>query len=199
MTEYLWCRKRRIAALMLIAGLAGPSMEAALADDSTSEPQQRIVACVNGIAISEQALIAAIAAAGEPDTPALRVQFKHRLIAHELLRQAAAQAPEFSECAAADVRGGRARHHALSPCAEHVVGRYLRTILRPEAATDAQVHTRYAEFAGKHGGELPGPSVTPGFACIAETLRKRIETERFEQRLQRFVDELMRADIRVSG
>lgn len=182
MVDERWaCTKASVACLMAAVLASTPSegrLEAvALASNAG------VVARVNGVAITDGALNAALAVSGKPDTAALRSDLKQRLIARELLRQAAAA--EVRLCRSAACSGHAPNESAeLSQCVEHAIGEYLRGALRPGAVTDADVRARYAQFVSERG-------VAADAESSLAALREHIQTERFEHALQQFVDRLL--------
>lgn len=182
MVDERWACTKASAACLMAAVLAstpseGRSEAVALASNVG------VVAHVNGVVITDAALNAALAVSGKPDTAALRSDLKQRLIARELLRQAAAA--EVRLCRSATYDGPASNESAeLSPCVEHAIGEYLRSVLHPGAVTDADVRERYAQFVSERG--LPAEAESSLTA-----LRERIQTERFEHALQQFVDRLL--------
>ncbi|MDR6499026.1 hypothetical protein J2785_002171 [Burkholderia ambifaria] len=112
---------------MATAHAAGQSAETALPPG--------VEAVVNNVLIPRADIDAAVRASGQPDTPALRAQVKQSLIVRQLVEQAADKAdygsrPEVNKIVT------RARTVAAADL-------YLRDMVHPQPATDAQVKARY--------------------------------------------------------
>lgn len=187
----------RIAAGFGCALMVGTAVFGAGQTASASPSPECVVARVNGVAITQASLDAALAASGQRDSAALRHELKRRLIAWELLRQAAAKAQQSAPEAGAGPADASAPHAEEGVLGAHEIGSYLRAAVHPAAVTDADVRLRYAALARAHaagstgaGGELPE------FGALAGTLRERLAAERFDEAVRKLAEQLMNeADI----
>ncbi|BFG81469.1 hypothetical protein PTKU46_95030 [Paraburkholderia terrae] len=111
----------------------------ALAATSASRPpSSAVVATVNDEIITQADLDNAVAVSGARDTTVLRRTLRHRLIAMELLRQAAEKPRHVNA-----TRGIRQASEASGTI--EVIRQYLRDTVRPSAVTEADVWARYAQ------------------------------------------------------
>ncbi|HEV3104994.1 MAG TPA: hypothetical protein VGZ01_04835 [Trinickia sp.] len=157
----------------------------------------RPVATVNGIPIAQASLDAALAASGQCDSPALRRELKLRLIAREVLRQAAMRTQlAASASASASGEGGKALDASAEP-AEYPareaqrIAVYLRAAVHPTAVTDVEVHRRYSALARARAARSSAARVElPTFGAIAGSLRERLEAERFDEAVHRLAVQL---------
>ena len=100
------------------------------------------VAIVNGVSIPQSALIDAVRASGQPDTPQLRAQIKERLIARELVYQSAEKA------------GYGRRSDVIRAKVDAEVNAYLADhASAPQPVTDAQVRAQYEASIASAGTE----------------------------------------------
>jgi peptidyl-prolyl cis-trans isomerase C len=99
-----------------------------------------VVATVNHIRITRTDIDDAVAASGERDTIALRRTLKHRLIALELLRQAAAEL---------HYTNAEQAMHQATPVERTIVAiqLYLRDTVRPAPVSERDIETRYRLIA----------------------------------------------------
>jgi peptidyl-prolyl cis-trans isomerase C len=101
-------------------------------------PSSVVVATVNDEIITQADLDNAVAVSGARDTTVLRRTLRHRLIAMELLRQAAEKPRHIN------VTRGIRRASEASETIE-VIRQYVRDAVRPSAVTEADVWVRYAQ------------------------------------------------------
>ncbi|QCP55025.1 peptidyl-prolyl cis-trans isomerase [Trinickia violacea] len=125
------------------------------AGDSASGPvvalPSGVVAIVNGVAIPQAQLDAAVQASHQSDTPQLRQNLKQQLIVRELFRQNAEKGqygtkPEVQEAM-----------NAAKVNAETQL--YLKDSIHPAQVTDAQVKARYDEIVASLGKEEYKPRI----------------------------------------
>jgi hypothetical protein len=185
-------RATRVATVLSCALVAGTTLPHAA---SASPPAARHpIATVNGIPISQGALDTALAASGQCDSAALRRELKRRLIAWEVLRQAAmrvqSSSPGERQVGPVVVASNEATESETR--AAHVIGIYLRRAIHPATVSDAELHRRYralARASAAHssvaGGQLPP------FDVFAGTLRESVEAERFDEAVHRLAKELI--------
>ncbi|AXF06401.1 peptidylprolyl isomerase (plasmid) [Paraburkholderia hospita] len=132
----------RFAAFVACAcplGVMAEGGTSALAATSGSRPPSSvIVATVNDEIITQADLDNAVAVSGARDTTVLRRTLRHRLIAMELLRQAAEKPRHVNA-----TRGIRRASEASGII--EVIRQYLRDTVRPSAVTEADVWARYAQ------------------------------------------------------
>jgi peptidyl-prolyl cis-trans isomerase C len=102
-----------------------------------------IVARVNGVAITQEQLDAAVVASHAPDTPALRANLKGQLIARELFREAAEKANYETRPAV------QAQIDQLKTAV--VVQAWLRDQIKPAPVTDADVKAEYDKVVASLG------------------------------------------------
>jgi peptidyl-prolyl cis-trans isomerase C len=102
-----------------------------------------VVARVNGVAITQDQLDAAVHATNAPDTPALRANLKGQLIARELFRQAAEKAHYDSNPTV------QAQVEQLKSAV--VVQAYLHDQIKPAPVTDADVKAEYDKVVATLG------------------------------------------------
>ncbi|CAJ0809150.1 putative parvulin-type peptidyl-prolyl cis-trans isomerase [Ralstonia psammae] len=157
---------------IFVAVLVSAAVGAALlqAGDALSEPVQRAaisapmtasaaagngaaaaVVQINGVPLARSTLEQAVAASGQPDTPALRAAVQERLVTRELLRQAAVaaklgDAPEVQR-AVEQVR------------VDTQIRLYLERELHPAPVNDAQVRERYDASVAELGPVEYKPSL----------------------------------------
>ncbi|TKC81508.1 hypothetical protein FAZ69_28085 [Trinickia terrae] len=156
--------------------------------ESPSRPVlSEAIAMVNGTPVTQAELAAAVAKSGEPDTPGLRRTLKYRLIACELLWQAAQR--RYGEAAAGEAQS--------SVQVDTAIKRYLRDEVRPAAVTDADVRTRYAQISEVLQTIEPGSYRVLGREMLEDSIRAELTDERLNQAIHVVVERLMeQADIR---
>ncbi|EUC12089.1 hypothetical protein PMI06_008868 [Burkholderia sp. BT03] len=118
--------------------MAEGGASALAATGASRPPSSAVVATVNDEIITQADLDNAVAVSGAHDTTVLRRTLRHRLIAMELLRQAAEKPRHVN------VTRGIRRASEASGTIE-VIRQYLRDAVRPSAVTEADVWARYAQ------------------------------------------------------
>ncbi len=155
---------KRIAAFVVsicLSAAAGPITAKTSGDTHSREaPSSSIVATVNNASITQADVDIAVAASGERDTAVLRRAIKHRLIALELLRQAAGQGHYMSSSSASQ-RASQAESTVVS------IQLYLRDAVRPAPVTDGDVRARYRLMIG--GWRSPTQDLRNGAGSVAQT------------------------------
>jgi len=101
-------------------------------------------ATVNGVTISDAAIVEAAKAAGLPDTPQSREVIKQQLIARELFRQEASKDKALEARPEVQTQLREARNQILTQA-------WLKDRIKPEPVTDAQVRARYDAIAASLG------------------------------------------------
>lgn len=182
----------RIVTGILCALIATASIGVAPAHDARGaiapDAGAHVVASVNGVAITTAALDDAVRASGRRDSPALRHELKQKLIAWELLRQAATKAQRVS----APGTDSTVPNPDLASCSAHEIGSYLREVVHPAAVTEADIRLRYAQLLRERAAPTATPAATlPGFPALEGRLRERLEAERFEQAVRQLAERLM--------
>ena len=147
--------KRGIAGAALLAVVAGPAFgaqaPAAAPSAAGSTLPAGTVARVNGVAITQADVDAAVRQGGQPDTPALRTSMKNQLIARELFRQAAQKQHYDTH---ADVKAGIEQAKAML-----MMQAYLRDAIKPTPVTDSDVKAKYDAIVASLGQNEYKPSV----------------------------------------
>ncbi len=197
MIKRVVCITRGIGGAMAVVGASlgalAPQAFAATGVASHAMP----VATVNGVALTQEALDASLAISGRPGSRATRQEFKRRLIACELLRQAALKAERKKPGAGPDAPLAVSSAGALV-CSASEIRPYLLKAVRPAAVTDAQVRARYAAL--RRNRALPMSTAArgpPGLEQAAAGLRSSMEAERLEGAIRTLADQLIeRADIK---
>jgi peptidyl-prolyl cis-trans isomerase C len=149
--------KRSIAAAAIGSALIAPAFGAqqaarvqpASAAAGASLPAG-VVARVNGIAIAQSDLDAAVRQSGQQDSPALRGSLKNQLIARELFRQAAEKQHYDSH---ADVKAAIEQAKSVL-----MMQAYLRDSVKPVPVTDADVKAKYDAIVASLGKSEYKPS-----------------------------------------
>lgn len=148
---------------------------------------QGTVATVNGVPVTRSALDAALAAAQRSGTAAEQREFKQRLIACELLRQAARQAQRRPPG-----QGFAAQPGGMPACSTPEIRSYVMHGVRPAAVTEAQVRARCSALARAHALPPSGAGQAPAaFAQVAASLRRQMEAERLDDAIRLFADRLL--------
>lgn len=199
MMKYVACMTRGIAvagASFAVALLLAPAWSAAAVCAVMPAAQPASVARVNGVAVTQAALDASVAVSGRPDSDAVRFDFKQRLIACELLRQAALKGERRDPGQGPSVPLAVSTTGALV-CSAREIRPYVLRVVRPAAVTDAEVHARYQALSP--AGALPVLGAGRGRCAIGQAaarLRSRMEAERLELAIQALAERLLeRADI----
>lgn len=146
--------KRSIAAVAVLSALAAPALGAQA--PATPAPAggaalpAGVVARVNGVAIAQSDLDAAVRQSGQADTPVLRASLKNQLIARELFRQAAQKQHYDTH---ADVKANLEQAKAML-----MMQAYLRDAIKPTPVTDADVKAKYDSIVASLGQNEYKPS-----------------------------------------
>lgn len=145
-----------ITAAVVFAALVAPAF-AAQAPAPVKAPSAAaaalpagVVARVNGVALAQSDLDAAVRQSGKPDTPALRGMLKNELIARELFRQAAQKQHYDTH---ADVKASLEQAKAML-----MMQAYLRDAIKPTPVTDADVKAKYDAIVASLGQNEYKPS-----------------------------------------
>jgi peptidyl-prolyl cis-trans isomerase C len=149
---------------------------------SLQTPPSAIVATVNGRPITQADLDNAVAASGNRDTAALRLAVKHRLIALELLRQAAAKF-NYTHARLATQQAPETDRERVA------IQLYLHDAVRPAPVADADVRARYRQMVRSLRAAAPTP--ISGLGALQGSIRKQLETERFDEAVRAVVENLM--------
>lgn len=185
------------AAIVAVAALGAATRGA----PSEAMQDQAAVATVNGVALTRAALDASMATARRPHTEAAQHEYKQRLIACELLRQAAMKAKRKKSTPAPEAP------LAISPsgglvCASPEIRPYLLDAVRTASVTDAELRARYATLAGAEAAPPAeqGKRTCPrqaDFSQVSACLRSGMEAERLDVAIRALADRLIdEADIR---
>jgi parvulin-like peptidyl-prolyl isomerase len=127
-----------------------------------------VVARVNGVAIAQSDLDAAVRQSGKPDTPALRATLKNELIARELFRQAAQKQHYDTH---ADVKASLEQAKAML-----MMQAYLRDAIKPTPVTDADVKAKYDAIVASLGQNEYKPSaIVVKDAATAKTVLDQLK------------------------
>ncbi|BFG81378.1 hypothetical protein PTKU46_94120 [Paraburkholderia terrae] len=118
--------------------MAEGGTSALAATSGSRPPSSAVVATVNDEIITQADLDNAVAVSGARDTTVLRRTLRHRLIAMELLRQAAEKPRHVN--ATRPIRRASEANGTIE-----VIRQYLRDAVRPSAVTEADVRARYAQ------------------------------------------------------
>ncbi|WP_341316323.1 peptidylprolyl isomerase [Paraburkholderia sp. IMGN_8] len=132
------------------------------AADAIQPPHSAVVASVNGRYITQSDLDNAVAESRERDTVVLRRTLKHRLIALELLRQAAGKRHYATT-------GLIAQHTPQAVQTIAAIRLYVRDAVRPEPVTDADVRARYWRIVSSLPAMTQGPAIPAPAAGPAAT------------------------------
>lgn len=173
-------------------GTPAPAANAATGNGSRATP----VARINGVALTQDALDASVALSRRLSSRATRQELKRRLIACELLRQAALKAERRKpgEGPGAPLTLSSA---GTLVCSAREIRPYLLGAVRPAAVTDAEVRARYAVLRRDRSlPKSPAAQRQLGFEHVAAGLRSRMEAERLELAIRTLADQLIEeADI----
>lgn len=147
--------KHGIAAAAVLTILVAPAFgaqqpAAANAASAGGALPAGVVARVNGVAIAQSEVDAAVRQSGQADTPALRTSLKNQLIARELFRQAAQKQHYDTH---ADVKAGIEQAKAML-----MMQAYLRDAIKPTPVTDADVKAKYDAIVASLGQNEYKPS-----------------------------------------
>ncbi|HVW53837.1 MAG TPA: peptidyl-prolyl cis-trans isomerase [Trinickia sp.] len=142
-----------IAAAAVLSMLVSPAFGAqvpATAPGAHATLPAGVVARVNGVAIAQSEVDAAVRQSGQADTPALRTSLKNQLIARELFRQVAQKQHYDTH---ADVKAGIEQAKAML-----MMQAYLRDAIKPTPVTDADVKAKYDAIVASLGQNEYKPS-----------------------------------------
>ena len=166
--------KRGIAAAVVFSALVAPAFaaqqSAPVKAPSAASPAlpAGVVARVNGVAIAQSDLDAAVHQSGKPDTPALRGTLKNELIARELFRQAAQKQHYDTH---ADVKASLEQAKAML-----MMQAYLRDAIKPTPVTDADVKAKYDAIVASLGQNEYKPSaIVVKDAATAKTVLEQLK------------------------
>lgn len=127
-----------------------------------------VVARVNGVAIAQTDVEAAVRQSGQPDTPAAHTAMKNQLIARELFRQAAQKQHYDTH---ADVKAGIEQAKAML-----MMQAYLRDAIKPTPVTDADVKAKYDAIVASLGPNEYKPSaIVVKDAAMAKTILDQLK------------------------
>jgi len=127
-----------------------------------------VVARVNGTAIAQADLDAAVRQSGQQDTPALRASLKNQLIARELFRQAAQKQHYDTH---ADVKASLEQAKAML-----MMQAYLRDAIKPAPVTDADVKAKYDTIVASLGqNEYKASAIVVKDAATAKTVLDQLK------------------------
>jgi parvulin-like peptidyl-prolyl isomerase len=164
--------KRSIAAVAVLSALAAPALGAQA--PATPAPAggaalpAGVVARVNGVAIAQSDLDAAVRQSGQADTPVLRASLKNQLIARELFRQAAQKQHYDTH---ADVKANLEQAKAML-----MMQAYLRDAIKPTPVTDADVKAKYDSIVASLGQNEYKPSaIVVKDAATAKTVLDQLK------------------------
>lgn len=158
-----------VAALSALMSPAFGAQESAPAQAASAAALPAGVAArVNGIAIAQTDLDAAVRQSGQPDSPALRTSIKNQLIARELFRQAAQKQHYDTH---ADVKAGIEQAKTML-----MMQAYLRDAVKPTPVSDADVKARYDAIVASLGKDEYKPSaIVVKDAATAQTVLDQLK------------------------
>lgn len=166
--------QRGVAAAFVFSALLSPAFGAQKsaqpkADSAAGAPLPAgIVARVNGVAVAQSDLDAAVRQSGQPDSPALRTTMKNQLIARELFRQAAQKQHYDTH---ADVKAGVEQAKAML-----MMQAYLRDAVKPAPVTDADVKAKYDAIVASLGqNEYKSSAIVAKDAATAQTVLEQLK------------------------
>ena len=148
--------------------------------------QSAPAATVNGVVVTQAALDAAVAVGGRHGAHASRREFAQRVIACEVLRQAARKAQR------REAGQGPSAPLTVLPsgalvCSAEEIRPYVRQVVRPAPVTESEVRASYAALAGRARAE---------YAQTAQRLRARMQAERLDDAIRALAERLVeQADI----
>ncbi len=166
--------KRGIAAAAVMSALIAPAFgaqEAARVQAASAAGAllpAGVVARVNGVAIAQSDLDAAVRQSGQQDSPALRASLKNQLIARELFRQVAQKQHYDTH---ADVKAAIEQAKSVL-----MMQAYLRDSVKPVPVTDADVKTKYDAIAASLGkNEYKSSAIVVKDAATAQTVLDQLK------------------------
>lgn len=156
--------------------------------------QSAPAATVNGVVVTQAALDAALAAGGRQGAYASRREFAQRVIACEVLRQAARKAQR------REAGQGPSAPLTVSPsgalvCSAEEIRPYVRQVVRPAPVTESEVRASYAALARARPASRAGRAQAE-YAQTAQRLRARMQAERLDDAIRALAERLVeQADI----
>lgn len=159
--------QRGVAAAFIFSALLSPAFGAQTSAQpkaaSAASLPAGVIARVNGVAIAQSDLDAALRQSGRQDSPALRTTMKNELIARELFRQAAQKQHYETH---ADVKAGVEQAKAML-----MMQAYLRDVVKPAPVTDADVKAKYEAIVASLGqNEYKSSAIVVRDAATAQTV-----------------------------
>jgi parvulin-like peptidyl-prolyl isomerase len=168
--------KRGVAAAVMLSAVIAPAFGAQQSASATAKAASSAatplpagaVARVNGVAIAQTDVDAAVRQTGKPDSPALRAAMKNELIARELFRQAAQKQHYDTH---ADVKAGVEQAKTML-----MMQAYLRDAVKPVPVTDADVKAKYDAIVASLGQNEYKPSaIVVKDAATAQTVVEQLK------------------------
>ncbi|WP_206957415.1 peptidylprolyl isomerase [Trinickia acidisoli] len=166
--------KRGMAAAAVFSALVAPAFGAQppapahAASVAGASLPAGVIARINGVAIAQSDLDAAVRQSGQQDTPALRTSLKNQLIARELFRQAAQKEHYDTH---ADVKAGVEQAKAML-----MMQAYLRDAIKPAPVSDADVKAKYDSIVASLGTNEYKPSaIVVKDAATAKTVLDQLK------------------------